>query len=176
MKDGVFSILAEAGIRIKVGERGWPSVNLPNFEVKILKPQNIVEMLDADNRDLGFAGDVGFKRRSQFGGACGYGIGSGPRGSGTTVVGRWKTSKQHRIASEYETLAAIGLNEKVWMRPLCVPTVQLRYFLQKTPMYRRQYFNGFNAEANNLDIVATVATSSTRLYANPNALEVPESR
>ena len=57
MQQGVFSLLEEAGVRIKVGLRGYrPTLSLPGFEAKILKPQNIVEMLHAGSRDIGFAG------------------------------------------------------------------------------------------------------------------------
>src|SRR3954471_23421774 len=57
VQEGVNSLLAEAGIRLRAGSRGYrPSINLPNFEVKILKPQSIVEMLHLGSRDLGFAG------------------------------------------------------------------------------------------------------------------------
>ena len=38
-------------------DRGYrPTVSLAGFEAKILKPQNIVEMLHAGSRDVGFAG------------------------------------------------------------------------------------------------------------------------
>jgi ATP phosphoribosyltransferase len=57
MQQGVFSLLEEAGVRIKVGLRGYrPTLSLPGIEAKILKPQNIIEMLHAGSRDIGFAG------------------------------------------------------------------------------------------------------------------------
>ena len=57
MQEGVFTLLADAGIRLRAGNRGYrPSINLPHFEVKILKPQSIVEMLHLGSRDVGFAG------------------------------------------------------------------------------------------------------------------------
>lgn len=57
MQNGVFELLADAGIAITASNRGYrPSVSLPNTETKILKPQNIVEMLQLGSRDLGFAG------------------------------------------------------------------------------------------------------------------------
>ena len=57
MQQGVFSLLEEAGVRIKVGLRGYrPTLSLPDIEAKILKPQNIIEMLHAGSRDIGFAG------------------------------------------------------------------------------------------------------------------------
>src|SRR2546426_476159 len=57
MEHGVLTLLGDAGIRIRPGARGYrPDVSLPDTEAKILKPQNIVEMLALGSRDLGFAG------------------------------------------------------------------------------------------------------------------------
>ncbi len=57
MQQGVFRLLEDAGVHIKVGLRGYrPTLSLPDIEAKILKPQNIVEMLHAGSRDIGFAG------------------------------------------------------------------------------------------------------------------------
>lgn len=57
MEQGVFKLLADAGIDLHVGVRGYrPLLSEPGYEVKLLKPQNIVEMLGVGSRDLGFAG------------------------------------------------------------------------------------------------------------------------
>ncbi len=57
MQDGVLALLSGAGVQILQGHRDYrPAMSLPGFEVKMLKPQNIVEMLHAGSRDLGFAG------------------------------------------------------------------------------------------------------------------------
>jgi ATP phosphoribosyltransferase len=57
MQEGIFALLADAGIRVRVGGRAYrPQVSLPGIDAKILKPQNVVEMLHAGSRDLGFAG------------------------------------------------------------------------------------------------------------------------
>src|SRR5213079_3553195 len=57
MEQGVMTLLGDAGIRIRPGARGYrPDVSLPDTEAKILKPQNIVEMLALGSRDAGFAG------------------------------------------------------------------------------------------------------------------------
>ena len=46
MEDGVLRLLADAGIQVTFGRRGYrPSLSLDGFETKTLKPQNIVEML-----------------------------------------------------------------------------------------------------------------------------------
>lgn len=57
MQEGIFALLAEAGIHVRVGSRGYrPQVSLAGLDAKILKPQNVVEMLAAGSRDVGFAG------------------------------------------------------------------------------------------------------------------------
>lgn len=57
MQEGVLALLGDAGIQVRVGARGYrPSLSIPGFDAKILKPQNVVEMLAAGSRDVGFAG------------------------------------------------------------------------------------------------------------------------
>ena len=57
MQEGVLALLADAGIRLTFDRRGYrPSISLDGFEAKLLKPQNIVEMLHIGSRDIGFAG------------------------------------------------------------------------------------------------------------------------
>ncbi len=58
MFDDVVSLLSAAGIQITQSERGYrPNISLPNFSAKILKPRNVISMLLANARDIGFAGD-----------------------------------------------------------------------------------------------------------------------
>ena len=59
MQEEVFALLGDAGIRVRtgLGSRSYrPSISLPNCEVKLLKPQNIIEMLHAGSRDVGSRG------------------------------------------------------------------------------------------------------------------------
>lgn len=57
MFDGVRALLDEAGLSLSRAGRDYrPRLGLPGCEVKLLKPQNIVEMLDVGSRDVGFAG------------------------------------------------------------------------------------------------------------------------
>mgnify|MGYP001616397531 CR=1 FL=1 len=47
MAEGVMALLDDAGIRVRLGAREYrPDIPLPGFEVKILKPQSIVTMLE----------------------------------------------------------------------------------------------------------------------------------
>ena len=57
MQEEVVRLLADAGIRLAHGPREYrPRISLEGFEVKFLKPQNMVEMLQEGSRDIGFAG------------------------------------------------------------------------------------------------------------------------
>lgn len=57
MQDGVLRLLADAGIDARLSTRTYrPTLSLERVEVKLLKPQNAVEMLSSGSRDIGFAG------------------------------------------------------------------------------------------------------------------------
>lgn len=57
MQDSVTALLAEAGVKMRFALRSYrPNISLPNLDTKILKPQNIIEMLDHGTRDFGIAG------------------------------------------------------------------------------------------------------------------------
>ncbi len=57
MSANVNALLSDAGLHLRHGAREYrPSLALPGVEVKILKPQSIVEMLHVGSRDVGFAG------------------------------------------------------------------------------------------------------------------------
>lgn len=57
MHEEVVRLLGDAGVRLGLSSRDYrPSVSLDGFEVKILKPRAIVEMLELGSRDVGFAG------------------------------------------------------------------------------------------------------------------------
>ena len=57
LQKGVLALLSDAGINVTVPPRGYrPTCSVDGLEIKLLKPQNIVEMLHAGSRDLGFAG------------------------------------------------------------------------------------------------------------------------
>jgi ATP phosphoribosyltransferase len=57
MEPAVLQLLAAAGIRVEPTARSYrPRVSLPDLDAKLLKPQNVVEMLALGRRDAGFAG------------------------------------------------------------------------------------------------------------------------
>ena len=177
MQDAVIVLLADAGIRVTPTARGYrPAVSLPDCEAKILKHQNIVEMLELGSRDVGFAGadwveelgvevmellDTGLDPVSV--------VAAAPRG----LFGRLdEVGRPLVVASEYETLT------KAWIaqRGLDAEFVQSFGATEVFPPEDADVIvdntaTGSTLRANDLEIVDTVITSSTRLYASPQAME-----
>lgn len=57
MHDAVMRLFADAGIAVNAGPRAYrPVVSLPAVDCKVLKPHNVISMLEAGARDLGLAG------------------------------------------------------------------------------------------------------------------------
>ena len=177
MQDAVIVLLADAGIRVTPTARGYrPAVSLPDCEAKILKHQNIVEMLELGSRDVGFAGadwveelgvevvellDTGLDPVRV--------VAAAPRG----LFGRLDAiGRPLVVASEYETLT------KAWIaqRDLDAEFVQSFGATEVFPPEDADVIvdntaTGSTLRANDLEIVDTVITSSTRLYASPQAME-----
>ena len=177
MKDGVFSLLADAGIRLTVDARGYrPSLSLAGFETKILKPQNIVEMLHAGSRDLGFAGadwvaelgvevvellDTGLNPVEV--------VAAAP--VALLVDGRLPDQRLV-VASEYERLT------RAWIarRGLDASFVRSYGATEVFPPEDADCIvdnsaTGSTLRANKLGVVDVVMRSTTRLYAHPRVLE-----
>lgn len=57
MFDGVTRLLSEAGVTLRSTSRDYrPTISLAGYDVKVLKPRAVIEMLDLGARDVGFAG------------------------------------------------------------------------------------------------------------------------
>lgn len=57
IKENVYKLLSDAGIQVSGGPRSYrPTLSVEGFDTKVLKTQNIVEMLAIGRRDIGFAG------------------------------------------------------------------------------------------------------------------------
>ena len=180
IQEGVVALLAEAGIRISSGARGYrPSLSLPGFEAKLLKPQNIVEMLGVGSRDLGFAGadwvaekEVDLVELLDTGLDPVRLVAAAPEG-----VSLDRNASGLVVASEYERLA------RRWMRSREIEGGFVRSYgatevfpPEDADVIVDNTASGATLAANGLRIVDELMTSSTRLYANPRALENPEKR
>lgn len=182
MQTGLFALLADAGVKIRLDARGYrPTLNLPEVETKILKPQNIVEMLHAGSRDFGFAGldwvqELGVELVELF--DTGLDpvrvVAAAPR----AMLEAGALPKRHLVvASEYRRLS------ERWIREAGLDATFVHSY-GATEVFPPEDADcivdntatGSTLEANGLEIVAELMRSSTRFYANPKALEDPRKR
>ena len=182
MEQNVLTLLGDAGIRVRPSARGYrPDVSLPGAEAKLLKPQNIVEMLALGSRDVGFAGadwvaeleadvvellDTGFDP-VQLVAAAPVALLDGGR----------LPKRRFIVASEYERLA------RRWIAAsgLCAEFVRSYGATEVFPPEDADVIvdntaTGATLEANGLAIVEVLMRSSTRLYAHRAALDDPVRR
>ena len=177
MQAGVLGLLTAAGVRVELGERRYrPSVSVAGFSAKLLKPQNVVEMLHAGSRDVGFAGadwvreldgtlvellDTGLDPVRVVAAAPASLARNGLEPGAVLTV----ASEYQRLASGW--IAARGLDATLvrsYGATEVFPPEDADVIVDNTA-------TGATLEANGLEIVDELMRSSTRLYANPRALE-----
>lgn len=182
MQDGVFRLLADAGIDLRVGSRAYrPTISLDGVEAKILKPQNIIEMVELGSRDVGFAGADWV---AEFGANVVELLDTGldpvrlvaaaPR---ELLVNGELPKQPLVVASEYEQLA------RGWIAERAIEATFVRSY-GATEVFPPEDADcivdntatGSTLRANGLAIVDELLTSTTRLYANPRALDDPVRR
>jgi len=180
MQDAVFTLLAEAGIRVRAGGRAYrPMVELPGFEAKLLKPQNIVEMVQAGSRDLGITGadwvaelDGEIVELLDLGLDPVEVVAAVPTG---LLQQGWPPARPIVIASEYERLtrAWIGKSDlkarfvRSYGATEVFPPEDADCIIDNTA-------TGSTLQANGLEVIDILMTSSTRLYANAAILDDPD--
>ena len=182
MQDAILALLADAGIRVTPTARGYrPAVSLSDCEAKILKHQNIVEMLELGSRDVGFAGadwvqeldaDIVELLDTELDPVSV--VAAAPTGLFDRLdeIGRPLV-----VASEYERLT------KAWIARRSLDAEFVRSFgatevfpPEDADVIVDNTATGSTLRANDLEIVDTVITSSTRLYASPQAMETDGKR
>ena len=178
MQIGVLKLLSEAGIQVRMTERGYrPIVSYPGIEAKILKPQNIIEMLHVGTRDIGFAGadwvselDANVVELLDTELDPVRVVAAAP--VDLLVDHQLPKDRKLVIASEYENLTkkwitADGLNATFvhsYGATEVFPPEDADCIVDNTA-------TGSTLRANNLEIIKDVMRSSTRLYAHPLALK-----
>lgn len=182
MEEGVTKLFEDAGIRIKASNRTYrPLISLPQFEVKVLKPQNIVEMLAVGSRDLGFAGaDWVFELNAELVELLDTGldpvriVAAAPK---DLVANGGLLNRELIIASEYERVTCSWIDSKklraTFLRSYGATEV---FPPEDADCIVDNTATGATLKANGLEIVEELMTSSTRLYANPRVLDQPEKR
>jgi ATP phosphoribosyltransferase len=181
MQKEVLRLLEDAGIGVHIGARAYrPTITqLPNYDTKMFKPQNLLEMLHVGSRDLGFAGvdwvknldvhvtellDTGLDPVRIVAAASDPNILEIASKSGRRLV----------VASEYETLS------RQWIQQRGINAAFVRSFgsTESFPPDDADIIidnaaTGSTLKANGLHVIDTILTSSTRLFAHPKSLEDP---
>ena len=176
---GVTSLLADAGIRLRSGLRGYrPVSSVEGYEVKLLKPQNIVEMLAAGTRDIGFAGaDWVAEKSADLIELLDTGLDpvrvvvAAPQ---SLLVDGRLPDRHLVVASELERLAARWISDKG------LDATQVRSY-GATEVFPPEDADvivdiaatGETLAANGLVVIDELMTSSTRLYASRNLMDSP---
>lgn len=181
MASGIEKLLKDAGIELSQTQRGYrPQLSLADWDAKSLKPQSIVEMLAAGSRDVGFAGaDWVAERNADLVELLDTRL-DPVRVVAAAPIGFWPPEKSERtlsIATEYVRIttqwaAEQGLKAQVirsYGATEVYPPEDADFIVDNTA-------TGETLRANQLEIFADLMSSSTRLYANPRALENPDLR
>jgi len=182
MQEGVLRLLSEAGLDMRTAERDYrPSAVVDGLDVKVLKPQNIIEMLDVGSRDLGFAGadwvaELGIDLVEVMD------TGLDPvrlvAAAPTSILEDGKLpSRSLVVASEYE-----GITRR-WIASRGIEAEFVRSY-GATEVFPPEDADcivdntatGSTLRANGLFIVDEVMRSTTRLYANKRAMDDPARR
>jgi ATP phosphoribosyltransferase len=179
IEPGVTTLLAAAGMELRAGPRGYrPVLSVPGYEVKMLKPQNIVEMLAVGSRDVGFAGaDWVAEKAADLVELLDTGldpvrmVAAAPE---SILVSGFLPSRHLVVASEYERLTRTWIAEQ----GLDATFVHSYGATEVFPPEDADVIvdisaTGETLAANGLIVVDELLRSSTRLYASPQALDTP---
>ncbi len=182
IESGVTSLLADAGIRLRSGIRGYrPVTSVEGFEVKQLKPQNIVEMLAAGSRDIGFAGaDWVAEKSAQLVELLDTGldpvrlVAAAPE---ALLVDGELPDRHLVVASELERLTTRWIAD----RGLDATLVRSYGATEVFPPEDADVIvdisaTGETLAANGLVVIDELLASSTRLYASQNAMSSPSKK
>ena len=182
METGVFNLLSAAGLELHLGQRGYrPVLSEPGFEVKLLKPQNIVEMLGAGTRDIGFAGaDWVAELQADLMELLDTGL-DPVRIVAAAAEGLLEDGALPRrrlvVASEYERLARTWIGDRgldaVFVRSYGATEV---FPPEDADVIVDNTATGETLAANGLAVVDELMSSPTRLYASQGALSDPDKK
>lgn len=182
MEGEIHQLLADAGLKLTITSRGYrPAISHPGIDVKLLKPRNVVQMIELGSRDVGFTGHDLVQELGIKGIECVLDTGMSPvriviaAPADFIVDGELKRlNRPYRIATEYEALTSAWMKD----RGIDFTIVKSRGATEVFPPEDADLIvdntaTGSTLRANNLHIVDTILTSTTGLYANSEALKVP---
>lgn len=180
--DGVSALLRDAGISVKNAQRSYrPCLSIPNWDAKLLKPQSVVEMLHRGTRDVGFTGaDWVAEKNSELVELVDTQldpvrlVAAAP----FELLERGQLpQRQICVATEYPNLA------RKWLEPRNFDDLVVRshgatevYPPEDADCIVDNTATGATLAANGLAIIDELIRSSTRLYASPQSMAIPEKR
>jgi ATP phosphoribosyltransferase len=175
MEAAVVALLDAAGIRVAVTARGYrPVVSLPHVETKVLKPQNIVEMLTVGSRDVGFTG-ADWVAELDGGLVEVLDTGLDPVEIVAAVPAELSADgglppRRLIVASEYECLTRRWIADR-GLDAVCVRSYGATEVFppEDADVIVDCRATGATLDVNRLTVVDTLLRSSTRLYASPHA-------
>ncbi len=186
MQEGVVRLLGDANIRVRSGAREYrPSISLEGYDVKLLKPQNIIEMLHHGSHHVGFAGSDWVAELNanvvelmdteldpvRIVAAAPFALVEEKNGA---LAMKQPPGRPLVVTSEYERLtrgwiASAGITAEFvrsYGATEAFPPEDADCIVDNTA-------TGQTLQANGLQIVAEVMKSSTRLYASVKAMAEP---
>lgn len=182
MFDEIVSLLKGAGISIRNSERGYrPTLSLPNYDTKILKPRNVISMLAAGARDFGFAGaDWIFEMNVDLVEVLNTELNpvrlvvAAPH----EVLIDGALPKRHLVvASEYPHMAADWIKKNNLDAEVLTTYGATEVFPpEDADLIIDNTATGSTLRANGLVIIDEVMKSSTRMYASNEAMSHPEKK
>jgi ATP phosphoribosyltransferase len=181
MYDQIARLLEDTGIGLKTNNRCYiPHVSDPEIEAKIMKPQNIGQLIELGKHDIGFTGldwiretgadvvelmDLSFNQVRI--------VAAVPEGMEKSDL----TGRRIIVASEYERIAAD------WLKSQDYSYLLLRTFgaTEAFPpgdadMIIDNSSSGLTLREHGLKVLDVILNSSTRLIANRGALKNPHKR
>ncbi len=173
--ENVVELLSEAGISLRVGERSYrPFVSDPSIDVKIMKPQNIPELVALGSYDAGFTGyDWVVETQARVVEIMDLGL--DPVEIVVAIPKNLKKGDLHKkriiVASEYEKIARDFLKKEgydhVFLRSYGATEV---FPPEDADMIIDNTSTGTTLREHDLEVTASILKSSTRFIANEDAL------
>lgn len=180
MFDEIVGLLKGAGISIRNSSRGYrPTISLTNYEAKILKPRNVISMLVAGARDVGFAGadwidemDVSLTELLDTRLNPVRLVVAAPH----QILEDGQLPKRHLvIASEYPNMAARWIAAQSLDAEVLTTYGATEVFPpEDADLIIDNTATGSTLRANGLVIIDEIMQSSTRLYASADAMANPQ--
>lgn len=185
--ESVYELLSDVGISLKLAERTYfPSTNQDDLAFQVVKPQIASALLASNKADVGFSGkDWVYENGVQDEVEEIMDLGFDPvrivAAVPNTVDFDALIKKPVTIATEYQTLSKKWVEEKKIDGKIFRTWGTSEGFVQDNEDSLAQILidntsTGSSLRANNLKIVDTLMTSSTRMYASKEALKDPEKK